>query len=178
MKIYDNKYEKRKIENFGATLQKLRVSRRISKAAMARELGISASAYAWYESGQREPSLKNLVHLANFFKVSVDYILDFKRDEFAATKAFWTSLNYELEETPTEQIILTLPFIEKNKEPEFNNGIISVNVNENRYITFKSKKDLVNFTNIIQEQLDICILQKKEEICREETLKIYEKSKS
>ena len=38
-------------------------------------LGILNRAYHFYEQGGREPSLKNLIALADFYGVSIDYLV-------------------------------------------------------------------------------------------------------
>ena len=38
-------------------------------------MGLSERAYQHYELGEKEPSLGNIVKLADFFEVSADYLL-------------------------------------------------------------------------------------------------------
>lgn len=42
---------------------------------VAEKLGISQPSYIRYENGSSEPTLENLVKLADLFDVSVDYLL-------------------------------------------------------------------------------------------------------
>lgn len=56
-------------------LQTLREQRNMTKSAMARELGFSRQVYGNYESGLRTPDAETLTRIANYFKVSVDYLL-------------------------------------------------------------------------------------------------------
>lgn len=46
-----------------------------TQKSMAEYLGISERAYQHYEAGTREPSLETICKLADFFNVSVDYLL-------------------------------------------------------------------------------------------------------
>ena len=67
--------------NFSENLKKLRKSYEISQKAFARELNVSQSTVASWETGAREPSIDTLLSLAAFFNVSVDYLLNGKPSE-------------------------------------------------------------------------------------------------
>ena len=56
-------------------LKELRLKANVSQQVMADFLGVSRPAYTMYEIGKREPSHDTLQKLANFFNVSVDYLL-------------------------------------------------------------------------------------------------------
>ena len=47
----------------------------LTQKQVAEVLGISQPSYIRYENGGSEPSLENLVRLADLFDVSVDYLL-------------------------------------------------------------------------------------------------------
>jgi transcriptional regulator with XRE-family HTH domain len=57
------------------TLLELRKEKGITQMDVAKVLDISRQAYANYEIGKREPDLATLLKLADFFGVSVDYLL-------------------------------------------------------------------------------------------------------
>lgn len=57
----------------------LRKKRGYTQAQMAANIGISRQAYSNYELGNREPDNNTLLTIANFFDVSIDYLLG--RDE-------------------------------------------------------------------------------------------------
>ncbi|MGG3879613.1 helix-turn-helix domain-containing protein [Bacillus smithii] len=61
---------------FPQRLKSLRLSKKLSQQDMANLLGITRQAYGRYESGLSEPDIENLRKLANFFDVSIDYLLD------------------------------------------------------------------------------------------------------
>lgn len=63
---------------FGKTLKELRNERNVTQRELAGLVGLSATGYAGYEQGHREPDLKTLVSLAKFFNVSTDYLLGLK----------------------------------------------------------------------------------------------------
>ena len=63
MKIFQkNLIEQRKLNN-------------LTQKQMADYLGIAQPSYIRYENGSAEPTLENLVKLADYFDVSVDYLL-------------------------------------------------------------------------------------------------------
>ena len=53
----------------------LREQLNVTQKAVADYIGLSRQAYAHYEFGDRYPDLKTLCKLADFFVVSVDYLL-------------------------------------------------------------------------------------------------------
>ena len=63
---------------FGECLKKLRKKMKMTQAALAGKLGISPSTIGMYEQGRREPDSKLLIKIANFFGVSVDYLINSK----------------------------------------------------------------------------------------------------
>jgi len=67
---------------FSKRLNELRKAKGISAKNMAEALGIELRSYRNYESGDREPSLRTVVKLADILDVSTDYLLC--RDEFIA----------------------------------------------------------------------------------------------
>lgn len=65
---------------FGKRLAKLRNDISLTQEELADRLSMSRSTYAQYEVDRREPDFKTLTRLADFFNVSVDYLLG--RDEY------------------------------------------------------------------------------------------------
>lgn len=60
----------------GQMLKKLRKDKSLTQQKLADILGIPRGTYAHYEIGKREPDNATLLLLANFFKVTVDYLLN------------------------------------------------------------------------------------------------------
>lgn len=56
-------------------LKDIRMSRSLTQKTVAEAIGCSAVVYSRYETGEREPSVDTLVHLANFFGVSLDFLI-------------------------------------------------------------------------------------------------------
>ena len=57
---------------FSEHLLKLRTDRGILQKYVAKGIGVSVLTYQRYEYGEREPSLKKLVALADFYQISLD----------------------------------------------------------------------------------------------------------
>lgn len=56
-------------------LKELRKSRKLTQEQLAKILNIKRATYAKYETGGNEPDFSTLLKIANFFEVSVDYLL-------------------------------------------------------------------------------------------------------
>lgn len=60
---------------FPGRLRRLRERRRMNRKAMSECCGLSKNIIGMYERGEKEPSLKTLIKIADFFEVSTDYLL-------------------------------------------------------------------------------------------------------
>lgn len=60
---------------FHNILKQLRKSRNLSQEDVAKVLNTTVSTISRYETGEREPNLESLCMLADFFNVSLDYLL-------------------------------------------------------------------------------------------------------
>ena len=56
-------------------LKELREGRRIYQRELAEILGMSFRGYQNYETGQSEPKLATLIALADYYQVSIDYLV-------------------------------------------------------------------------------------------------------
>lgn len=59
-------------------LRNLRIEKGVTQKQVAQAIGITKSAYANYEQGNREPSNQILKSLCQYFNVSADYLLGLK----------------------------------------------------------------------------------------------------
>lgn len=59
----------------GERLQQLQTERGILKKDIAKEVGLSIMGYYRYERGERQPTADVLITLADFFDVSIDYLV-------------------------------------------------------------------------------------------------------
>ena len=57
-------------------LKELREKRGISQLKLAIDLGLTQNSVSRYESGIREAEYKTLIALADYFNVSIDYLLE------------------------------------------------------------------------------------------------------
>ncbi|MEJ9151056.1 helix-turn-helix transcriptional regulator [Bacillus smithii] len=55
-------------------LKELRIKRNLTQEDIAKILGVARTTYAMYEQGQREMDYELLLKLADYYKVSLDYI--------------------------------------------------------------------------------------------------------
>lgn len=70
---------------FPTILKELRELKDLDQQDLADYLHVSRSTIAGYETGRREPDYDKLLQIADFFEVSVDYLLTGKpRTEFIA----------------------------------------------------------------------------------------------
>lgn len=60
---------------FGGRLRRLRDSRELSQRELARLLRMSYGTIGMYETGKREPDFSTLLTIAEYFGVTVDYLL-------------------------------------------------------------------------------------------------------
>ena len=57
-------------------LKLLRKERQISQLKLALDLNMSQNTISRYETGEREPGINELINIANYFNVSIDYLLE------------------------------------------------------------------------------------------------------
>lgn len=60
---------------FRKRLQRLRERKRISRKVLSELCGLNSDAIRRYERGEREPTMHSLVAIAEYFEVSVDYLV-------------------------------------------------------------------------------------------------------
>lgn len=57
-------------------LKELRKKRNITQLKLAMDLGMNQNAISRYETGEREADYKTLIALADYFDVTIDYLLE------------------------------------------------------------------------------------------------------
>ena len=62
-------------KSFAINLRELRKERALRQSDLAKELGVSARTVSFWENGERECDFNTLIKIAQFFKVSTDYLL-------------------------------------------------------------------------------------------------------
>ncbi len=83
-------------------LKELRNIRKVSQEDVANYLGITQQAYANYERGARKPDPDTLSKLADYFDVSVDYLLG--RNTTPTGEVFALSSDTDYDDLPPEAI--------------------------------------------------------------------------
>ena len=63
------------MRGFGERLKEIRKDLAMSQKDVADDIGVTASAYANYEQGTREPNLETLIKLCEVLNVTADEIL-------------------------------------------------------------------------------------------------------
>lgn len=66
---------------FGDTLKKLRIEKDLTQDEFAQKLSLAKSTISLYETGKREPDYKTIKIIAEFFGVTVDYLLGFSNEK-------------------------------------------------------------------------------------------------
>ena len=59
---------------FGERLKELRTEKELGQVELAQALNLSKGIISLWENGLREPKLSNLITLARFFDVSIDFL--------------------------------------------------------------------------------------------------------
>jgi len=60
---------------FSKNLKNLRVQNKLTQQQVADKINISQRAYAFYETGDREPSIETLIKMAKIYNVPIDVLV-------------------------------------------------------------------------------------------------------
>ncbi len=60
---------------FGKRLKELRIEANLSREKLANALSVSVRQISYWETGQRQCDFNMLIKIADFFSVSIDYLL-------------------------------------------------------------------------------------------------------
>ena len=60
---------------FSEKMLALRKARKLNQEEAAKQSGIGYRSYRRYETGEREPGIAELIKMADYFNVSVDYLI-------------------------------------------------------------------------------------------------------
>ena len=99
-------------------IKELREEKNISQLELAKKLNLTQQSISLYEKGDREPSIDVLKSIANFFNVSLDYLLgksdirNYDEDE----KEFRFAYHKETEGMTDEEIKDALRFYKEMKK--------------------------------------------------------------
>lgn len=74
---------------FKTRLKELRKERKLTQVRLGSKLNYGYTAIANYESGRNQPNISDLIKLANFLQVSVDYLIGNSNVRYKAEKDIW-----------------------------------------------------------------------------------------
>ena len=57
-------------------LKEIRKAKGISQLKLAMDLNTNQNTISRYETGEREPGIRELIQIADYFNISVDYLLE------------------------------------------------------------------------------------------------------
>lgn len=60
---------------FKERLKELRIEKQIGQVELSKTIGVSKGIISLWENGEREPGMNSLILLAQFFNVSIDYLV-------------------------------------------------------------------------------------------------------
>lgn len=112
---------------FAERLKELRKEKGLTQQKVADSLNISQPNYRRWESGERRPSVETLVMLADYFEVSIDYLLTRKNQKVFENEKIYTE----------EDLIIILQDFEKFILP-FSFNIVHSSVS--KYLNYRKNK--------------------------------------
>ena len=63
------------MNKFNENLKQLRLEKKLTQKQLALEINVSEDCIYFWEKGRSEPSIIDLINLANIFDVSIDYLV-------------------------------------------------------------------------------------------------------
>ncbi|MNN41570.1 HTH-type transcriptional regulator Xre [compost metagenome] len=103
------------MDNCGNRISGLREKRKLTQEELASQLQISRASLSHYEKNRRKPDFDTLRNIADFFQVSVDYLLGREDDLVPAAKEEILELTEKLE-LADDQILDRFAFTIDGKE--------------------------------------------------------------
>lgn len=108
---------------FGERLRSLRIKKEITQSELAKTLKVAPSTISMYEQGKRDPDTQALSFLADFFDVSVDYLLG-RTDDPNTARVDGKDLPIELQELGVDYIEVIKEMKDKGLSPEYIKRIV------------------------------------------------------
>ena len=137
------------MKEFSENLKRAREAKGLTQAEVARKLGITPTAYNFYERGRneigdREPSFKNLLKLADILDVPINDFFDYRIDEFEYYKRLWNKVGFEVE------------VINKKFNSFDYNAVVVHNKNNPtaQDLTIPSKEQFIKFTKDLEKKCE------------------------
>ena len=130
---------------FAENFRKLRKERHITQQIIANYLGITRQAIAAYEKGKREPNLKMIVKIAEFFEVSVDYLLGVSQLRLANAKIISDNIKMIQGQKTYEELVADI--LEKTGA-EFYPELIRMYVEDKMLPNVNTIKELARYARV------------------------------
>lgn len=132
-------------ETLGCFLKKLRTEQHFTQTQVARQLGITRQAYAYYENSSSTPDLEILIHLAALYQIPLQSFLNYcpgiASDQIAETSQY------------------TYQAYEQDIYPEFMNFYSQQeNMKKYHYLSRSEKKMLFLFQKLTEEEQEELLL--------------------
>lgn len=134
--------------NFSNRLKTLRKEKNISQQELAEEIKISRTSIGYYENEKRNPDLKILIKLADFFEVSLDFLAGKSN---LRKNAEQITNEIEISDAIKEKILNSNLSVQKLDYILNDNELIKFINSYYKLNNYKSKK----MSNIINDILDI-----------------------
>jgi len=124
------------VQQFALMIKKLREERKLSQKDIADHLGVTRQAVNSYECGRREPDFKVLIKLADYFGVTVDYLLG--RTTERNVNIYVNDKNLGVSETNNKEGNTRDEIINKEKLDFMDSGLVKWVMDKNnlQYIKF------------------------------------------
>ena len=101
---------------FNEKLAQLRKKNNLSQADLANELGFSSSTVAMWEIGKREPNITTIKKIAEYFDVSIDYLLGYDRMEDDLKELENVLIKNGLKDISLEQALKIIDILKKDSK--------------------------------------------------------------
>ena len=103
-----------KLNVFGKRLLSLREERKLSMEEVATAIGITKSTLSKYEKGKNEPGMMIAKHLADFFKVSIDWLIGVTEEKNSVKNI--DNLYLSLTENDKKEAVRYMLFLKSNQD--------------------------------------------------------------
>lgn len=125
-------------------IRELRKSKKLTQVELAKFLNVSDRTVGFYETGERDPDTTTLNNLANFFNVSIDYLLG-RTDE--------KNINNSMPQIPQKftDPVAAREYVSKHE-------IFGANGFRPERMT---DEEILDFANALQEQMELLMYKYK-----------------
>ena len=111
-------------------LKTLRQEDGLTQNQLAKNIGIGQSTIVGYERGDREPTASNLIKYANYFNVSMDYLVG-RTDELGAMITSPATKALSDREKRVLALFRKMSFAEQSRYIGFGEGLLGITGNTN-----------------------------------------------